>query len=211
MSIGMARVVKQLEDVGPLHSATRIHHHHLVAQLRHHPEIVGDEDDGHAGLGLQRLHQIQYLGLDGDIQRSGRLVTDQQIRLAGERHGDHHPLAHAAGKVVGIDGEALGRLRDPHLLQHGDGGLLALGLAEIGPVQAEHLHQLSPDRLHRIERRHRLLEDHGDAVAAHLVHLIRRQRQQLLPLKADGARHHLTVGPGQQPHDGQRGDTLAAT
>ncbi|MNG30200.1 hypothetical protein D3C84_1157730 [compost metagenome] len=77
-------------------------------------------------------------------------------------------------------------------------------------MQAEHLHQLIPDRLHRVERRHGLLEDHGDAVAAHPVHLIRRQGEQLLPLKADGAGHHLTVGPGQQPHDGERGDALAA-
>ncbi|MNH23550.1 hypothetical protein D3C79_834520 [compost metagenome] len=77
-------------------------------------------------------------------------------------------------------------------------------------MQAEHLHQLIPDRLHRVEGRHRLLEDHGDTVAAHLVHLIRRQRQQLLPLKADRAGHHLTVRLGQQPHDGEGGDALAA-
>ncbi|MNC51939.1 hypothetical protein D3C75_1012570 [compost metagenome] len=77
-------------------------------------------------------------------------------------------------------------------------------------MQAEHLHQLIPHGLHRVEGRHRLLEDHRDAVAAHLVHLIRCQSEQLLPLKADGARHHLTVGPRQQPHDGQRGNALAA-
>ena len=55
----------------------------------------------------------------------------------------------------------------------------------------------------RVERRLRLLKDHRDAVAAHLVHLIRRQGEQLLSLKADGASHHLTVGLGQQPHDGE--------
>ena len=33
--------------------------------------------------------------------RSG-LVGDQQARLAGERHSDHHPLAHAAGELVRI-------------------------------------------------------------------------------------------------------------
>ncbi len=173
MSIGMARVVKQLEHVGLLHRPARIHHNYLVTQLRHHPEIVGDEDDGHAGLGLQLLHQLQDLGLDGHIQRRGRLVADEQRRLAGERHGDHHPLAHAAGEVVGIDGEALGGLGDPHLLQHGDGRLPALGLVVVGTVEAEHLHQLIADRLHRVERRHRLLKDHRDAIAAHLVHLIR--------------------------------------
>ena len=171
---------------------------------------MSDEDDGHAGLGLQLLHQIQDLGLDGHIERRGRLVADEQGRFAGQRHGDHHPLAHAAGEIVGISRETLGRLGDPHLLQHGDGGVTALGLAVIGAVEAKHLHQLIADRLHRVERRHGLLKDHGDTVATHLVHLLRRQIEQLLPLKADGARHHLTVGPWQQPHDGQRGDALAA-
>ncbi len=53
------------------------------------------------------IHQFQNLGLDGHIQRRGRLVGDQQPRVAGEGHGDHGALAHAAGKLVRILVEAL--------------------------------------------------------------------------------------------------------
>ena len=61
----------------------------------------------HAELALQLLQQLQDLRLDGDVERRGRLVGDQEVRLVGQRHGDHHPLALAAGKLVGIGAEAL--------------------------------------------------------------------------------------------------------
>ena len=45
---------------------------------------------------------LQDLRLHGDVERRGRLVGDQQIRLVGERHRDHHALALAAGQLVRI-------------------------------------------------------------------------------------------------------------
>ena len=44
----------------------------------------------------QILHQLQNLGLDGDVQCCGRLIGDQQLRFGGKRHGDHRALTHAA-------------------------------------------------------------------------------------------------------------------
>ena len=48
------------------------------------------------------VDQIEDLGLDRDVERRRRLVGDQQLRLVGERHRDHHALAHAAGELVRI-------------------------------------------------------------------------------------------------------------
>ena len=39
-------------------------------------------------------------------------------------------------------------------------------------MDGERLHDLQPDPEHRIERRHRLLEDHGDLPAADAPHLL---------------------------------------
>ena len=73
-----------------------VHHRHLVGHLGDHAEIVRDQDDRHAGLLLQVAQQVEDLRLHGDVERGGRLVGDQQVGLAGQRHGDHHALAHAA-------------------------------------------------------------------------------------------------------------------
>ena len=51
---------------------------------------------------LQEPDQRQDLRLDRHVERGGRLVGDQQPRLAGKRHGDHHALAHAARQLVRI-------------------------------------------------------------------------------------------------------------
>ena len=49
---------------------------------------------------LQLAEQVEDLRLDGDVERRGRLVGDQELGIAGERHGDHDALAHAAGELV---------------------------------------------------------------------------------------------------------------
>ena len=58
-------------------------------------------------LALQLAQQVEDLRLNGHVERRGRLVGDQQLRLRRERHGDHHALAHAARELVRIGLEAL--------------------------------------------------------------------------------------------------------
>ena len=43
-------------------------------------------------LRLQFLEELQDLRLDGDVEGGGRFVRDQEVRLVGQRHGDHDPL-----------------------------------------------------------------------------------------------------------------------
>ena len=56
----------------------------------------------HAEPGANFRQQRQDLRLHGDVERGGRLVRDQQIRLVGERHRDHDALALAAGQLMRI-------------------------------------------------------------------------------------------------------------
>ena len=58
-----------------------------------------DEDDRGPGAFLELVHQVEDLGLDGDVEGGGRLVRDEKARVAGHRHRDHHPLAEPAGKL----------------------------------------------------------------------------------------------------------------
>ena len=55
----------------------------------------------------QVVDEVEDLGLDGDVEGGGGLVGDEQLGLAGQRHGDHDPLAEAARELVGIGVEAL--------------------------------------------------------------------------------------------------------
>src|ERR1700759_4606883 len=74
---------------------------------------------------------------------------------------------------------------------------------------AQGLGDLLADREHRIERAHRLLEDHADAPAADPAHLARADLQEIAAVEQDLA-GHAALGPRQEAQDGEAGDGLAA-
>jgi hypothetical protein len=51
-------------------------------------------------------------------------------------------------------------------------------------VPSQRLGDLAADRVHRIERRHRLLKDHADAVAAQFAVVGLGKADQFLPVEA---------------------------
>jgi hypothetical protein len=53
-------------------------------------------------LALQLADQEQHLNLHGRVERVGRLVGQQQTRIARQRERDHGALAHAARHLVRI-------------------------------------------------------------------------------------------------------------
>ena len=110
LRVGMARRGEDRSGRLRLDDAAGIHHGDPPAHVGDQPEIVADHQDGGALGGAQLGHQVDDLGLHRDVERRGRLVGDQQLGPAGQRNGDHDPLAHAAGELVRIIADApLGR------------------------------------------------------------------------------------------------------
>ena len=68
---------------------------------------------------------------------------------------------------------------------------------------------LALDRVERIERTHRLLEDHRDAVAARLAHGLVRGRQKICPIEGDDAARMMGGRIGQKFEDRHGRDRLA--
>ena len=56
---------------------------------------------------LEPVDQLDDLGLDRDVERGRRLVGDQHVRVARERHRDHRALAHPARELVRVVVDAL--------------------------------------------------------------------------------------------------------
>ena len=159
-----------------------------------------NEQDCGAGTLLQIPDKMQDLRLDGHVERSGRLVGDQKPRFAQKRHGDHYALLHAARQFMRIIAEAGRRVGDSDHCEHFDGAI-ARRLPVHSESQQENLAHLLADREHRIERRHGVLEDHGDVRAPELAQLVVGRVEDLGALVADrsglGRR-----GAGEEPHDG---------
>ena len=106
--VGMHRIVEELRRRSFFHQPARIHDAEPVGDIGMNRQIMGDEDhrgsDGLLGLADHRQHIL----LHHDVERGGRLVGDDEFRLAdgGERDGD--ALAHAARQFVRIGSEHVG-------------------------------------------------------------------------------------------------------
>ena len=159
---------------------------------------MGDEHHRHVALLLETLEQVEDLGLHGHVERGCGLVGDEQLGAAGQRDGDDHTLAHAAGELVRILLQPAGGLGHPHRLQQLDGRAIRFLLADV-EVVAERLGDLTTDLDHGVERGHRVLEHHGDLGSPVGTHVAVVEADQVdavedHPTGADG------VALGQEAH-----------
>ena len=205
--VGMQGLLEQGTHVRLFHDHAQVHDHHFVGDVRDHGQVVGDVEHRHADLGLHLLHQVQDLGLHRHVQGRRGLVGDQERRVAGQGHGDHGPLPHAAGQLVGVLVEALRGVGDSDLAQHVDRDLAGL-LPVRRAVQQDHLANLVANRVHRRQAGHRLLEDHGDLASPDGPdgRAVRRQFQQFDRLALGGVEGDRAVhGAARGRHDAQDG------
>ena len=158
---------------------------------------------------MQADQQVHDLCLDGDIQCRGRLVGNQQLGVAGNRHGDYHPLAHAARQLVRKRVQpAFGR-RDFHHFHQLHRPCLQRAAAQ-PLVQPEHFHDLEAHRIARVQAGHRILEDHGDVAADNAPPRPLADGQQVLAVKLHAVGLDVAVAV-QQAHQRHHGDRLAGT
>ncbi len=107
---------------------------------------------------------------------------------------------------IGID--ALLGSRNLHGLEEVDRLFGGVAAAQ-STVLAQNFADLVANSVERIERRHRLLEDHRHFVAAQAAQLFRRGGQDLLAVELDAAGGHVKA-LGQELHDRECGHALAA-
>ena len=209
----------ELLNGGAFHDPARVHHRHVVRQLGHHAEVVGDEDHRRSLTAAQIGQKFDDLGLNGHVESGGGFIGDEQFRIPGQSHGDHHPLLHAPRKLVGEIHHPRRGVGDPHRREEPQGFRLAVG--DFAPVEREHLGDLVPDPEDRVQGGQGLLKDVGDAAPADFSQFPGRKLQQFhrpfSPLETGGIRSYdggLRIEPGQRqargalaaarlPHQGQ--------
>ena len=159
LGVGHAHVAEQRGGGRLLDDLPGVHDRDVVGPPGHDAEVVGDEDHRHVALALLAGQQVEDLRLHRHVERRGRLVGEQQLGAAGQGDGDHHALAHAARQLVGVLRQAPLGLGDADRPEQGH--RVVPGRAAIdAEVVAQALGDLVADLEHRVERRHRVLEDH---------------------------------------------------
>ena len=155
----MQRVVVDLVRGGELDHLAQVHDRDAVGDVAHHQQVVGDEEVGQAHLLLQLAKHVDDLRLNGHVKGGDGLVADDELGVHGQGAGDADALALTAGELVRVAARVLGV--EAHAVHQLEDALLALFLAA---VQVMHVKRLTDDVRHRharVERRVRVLEDHG--------------------------------------------------
>ena len=161
-------------------------------------------------VGDERAQQVEDLRLDRHVERRRRLVGDQELRLARERHRDHRALAHAARELVRVVADAARRRPGCPPASSSSTARFSRPLAVQVEVRLERLADLPADRQHRVQARHRVLEDHRDLAC---------RGSRGAPCRGAGAgrgprtaRVPPTTRParGRMPRSASDGDALAA-
>jgi hypothetical protein len=188
----MHRPLEQVEDRCLLGDARRVHHDDLVRGLGHHAEVVGDEDDGRPVLGLELADEPEDLRLGRHVERCRRLVRDQERGVVDQGHRDHHALAHATRELVRVVVDPPLRPGDTDLPESLDRELPRAPGRDVA-VEHDGLHELVADGQDRVQRRHRVLEDHRDLAPAEVAQPALRRLEELLASEQRAARRDRRV------------------
>ena len=108
-------VTRCLEDPlgGPdLDDLAEVHDGDPVGQVADQVEVVGDDQIGEPKPILQRLHKVEDRGRGGDVEPGGGLVRDEELRVESQGAGDADPSRLAAGELVRVFPQVLGREPD---------------------------------------------------------------------------------------------------
>ena len=106
----MCQICEQAVRRALFDQGTAIHDGNSLRGFADYAQIVANQDQPHAGILHQLVDQVQDLALDGDIQGRSRLVRQQNVLRAAQRHGYRHPLPLAAGHLMRIGLDAPGRI-----------------------------------------------------------------------------------------------------
>ena len=98
----MPRTRDHLRRVALLDDAALVHHRHTVGDRRDDGEVVAHVDDRDPPLRAQPLDLLEDPCLGDDVEAGGRLVHDDDGRLAHERRRDRDALLLPAGELMRV-------------------------------------------------------------------------------------------------------------
>jgi len=199
--VGVFGVVVDLVAAAAFDDAAEVHHRDVVAEVFDDGEVVGDEQVREAELLLQFAKQVENLRLDGDVQRTDRLVADDEAGVERQGAGDADALALAAGELVGVAVSVFGFEADA--FEQVFDAVVELGA--FGEFVDDHRFADDASDGHaRVQRADGVLEDDLH-FAAELLHALPRGVEDVFAVETDRA-----FGGGDEPENRPPDGRLAA-
>ena len=198
--------IEQAADRRELHEPSGLHDCDAICDARGNTQIVRNQNDRHGTRALELGEQRQDLRLNGDIERGRRLIGDEQDGITRQRNREHDPLAHASGKLMRVLASAPPGVGHVQIVEQTRCKRARFARAR-STVGDDGLGDLICDAQVWCERAHRILKDHSDARATHLIQKTAARAKKLQLTEAHAAR---SLGRlRREIHHGKHGLALA--
>ena len=204
--IGVTRVGQERFGRTLLDHFAAVHHDDATAYVGDDAEVVADQDDRGAEIGVELAQEIEDLRLDRDVQRRRRLVGNSSM---GSLENPSRASRAGACRPRTDAGIRRSPARAPIFPSPKELDRPSQRRRTIVPAVNDHrLDELVRNALDRIERCHRVLEDHRDRAAAKRAHFgLAHLHDVAIPELDLSARDAALLL--QQPDDRERRDALA--
>ena len=157
----MMRFVENLIDGSLFYDLAGVHNGNPVAHRSDNAEVVGNHNNGGSFFLRQLFQKLQNLCLYGHIQCGCRLICDNQLRVTRQSRRNDDSLPHTAGKFERILIEPFFRTWNSDLPHQLNGLRFRLFFGAILMLSNSLCH-LNSDFQDRIQKCHRILENHAD-------------------------------------------------
>ena len=170
---------------------------------------MGDQNGGGTQPGLNIPEKVQDLRLNGNIQSSGRLIGQKNLRAGSQGDGHDGSLPHSAGKFKGAAPIAFFRHIDAYQIHQLQYPASDSRFCHPGLMSPHCLRDLRPNGHGRMQRGHGVLKDHREQPAPQALHIPLGTAGDIRPIRQDGSRLDPGIS-GQELHDGFAQYALAA-
>ena len=102
LSIWVQWALKEGVFSSKLHLVTQIHDHNSICNVADNREVMADKDIGQTVIFLQLFKQVDYLGLNRNVQSRNRLVADNNFWLKHNSASNTNTLALTARKLMRV-------------------------------------------------------------------------------------------------------------
>ncbi|CAB4633290.1 unannotated protein [freshwater metagenome] len=193
-------VFVDIDDRTRFDDASALHDKNVVSHVGDNAHVVGDEDDARSETLVERSKQIENFRLNRHVESRRRLVGDEYLGVTRNRLGNHRTLALATGQLVRVRIESFERIGQFDEPEQFNGACLCRGSREFREMHLERFDDLKPDRVHRVHRRHRLLENDRDFTPTNGANPFGCRRERVFSAKENSSRCSTVCG--QKPKQG---------